>query len=39
MFVKANRKILVNYKDTNLVNCIIYYSRKKFYDTGRNILI
>ncbi len=34
MFVKANKNLLGNYKDTSLVNYGIYYGRKKFYDTG-----
>ncbi len=34
VFVKANKKLLGNYKDTRLVNYRIYYYRKKFYDTG-----
>ncbi len=33
-FVKANKNLLGNYKDTCLVNYGVYYGCKKFYDTG-----
>ncbi len=33
MFVKVNKKVIGNYKDTNLVHYGIYYACKKFYDT------
>jgi hypothetical protein len=34
VFVKADKKLLGNYKDTILVNYGIYYSHKMFYDIG-----
>ncbi len=34
VFVKANKNLLGNYKDTSLVNYGVYYVCKKFNDTG-----
>jgi hypothetical protein len=34
VFVKGNKKNYCSYIDTYLVHYGIYYSRKKFYDTG-----